>query len=96
MLKTANVAIGAVPDINFKKDKHLVSENAQLYIFSDGVYEVERSDGSMWQLSEFLDFMRRAKSTDRSQLDNLYNYVQSINIQDNFEDDFTLLAVTFK
>ena len=96
LLKTANVAIGAVPDINFKKDKHLVSENAQLYIFSDGVYEVERSDGSMWQLSEFLDFMRRAKSTDRSQLDNLYNYVQSINSQDNFEDDFTLLAVTFK
>lgn len=95
-LKTANAAIGAIPDINYKKDKHLVSENAALYIFSDGVYEVERSDGSMWQLSEFVDFMRRAKPTDSEQLDNLYNYVQSITIQENFEDDFTLLAATFK
>ena len=95
-LKTANAAIGAIPDINYNKDKHLVSENAALYIFSDGVYEVERSDGSMWQLSEFVDFMRRAKPTDSEQLDNLYNYVQSITIQENFEDDFTLLAATFK
>ena len=95
-LKTANAAIGAIPDINYNKDKHLVSENAALYIFSDGVYEVERSDGSMWQLSEFVDFMRRAKPTDSEQLDNLYNYVQSITIQENFEDDFTMLAATFK
>jgi serine phosphatase RsbU (regulator of sigma subunit)/HAMP domain-containing protein len=95
-LKTANAAIGAIPDINYMKNKHLVSENAALYIFSDGVYEVERSDGSMWQLSEFVDFMRRAKPTDSAQLDNLYNYVQSITIQKNFEDDFTLLAATFK
>ncbi len=95
-LKTANAAIGAIPNIIYKKDKQLLSENATLYIFSDGVYEVERADGSMWQLSEFVDFMRRAKPTDSSLLDNLYNYVQSINIQDNFEDDFTLLAATFK
>jgi len=95
-LKTANVAIGAVPDITYKKDKHLVGENAELYVFSDGVYEVEKPDGSMWQLSEFVSFMRQAKPTERSQPDKLYNYVQSINIQDNFEDDFTLLTATFK
>ena len=95
-LKTANAIIGAIPDIQYKKDKHLVGENATLYIFSDGVYEVEKPDGSMWQLSEFVDFMRQSKPTDRSQLDNLYNHIQSINSHDNFEDDFTILVATFK
>ncbi len=95
-LRTANVAIGAVPDTHYNKDKQLVSENATLYIYSDGVYEVEKSDGMMWQLHEFVDFIGRAKTTDRSQLENLYQSIQSMNVQDNFEDDFTILEATFK
>jgi sigma-B regulation protein RsbU (phosphoserine phosphatase) len=95
-LKTANTVIGAIPDLNYNKDKQLVGENATLYIFSDGVYEVEKPDGSMWQLSDFIDFMSQEKPTDRSQLDNLYHHIQSINSHDNFEDDFTILVATFK
>jgi sigma-B regulation protein RsbU (phosphoserine phosphatase) len=87
--------IGAVPDVTYKKNKHLVGEQNTLYIFSDGVYEVEKSDGSMWQFNEFTDFMNKIRSDSQSRLDRLYRHAENIRNQDNFEDDFTIVEVAF-
>jgi sigma-B regulation protein RsbU (phosphoserine phosphatase) len=67
-----------------------------LFIFSDGVYEVEKSDGSMWQFKEFADFMNTIAPDSQSKLDRLCRHAESINIQDNFEDDFTIVEVAFR
>jgi len=96
LLRTANGVIGAMPDTIYRKNTHIVKQNKTLCIFSDGVYEIEKADGSMWQLSEFVDFIRTRKQTDRSLLDALVQYVQSINSRDGLEDDFTILAATFR
>jgi serine phosphatase RsbU (regulator of sigma subunit) len=66
------------------------------YIFSDGVYEVEKSDGSMWQFKEFEDFLNKIKSGSQSRLDRLYQHAENINKLDNFSDDFTILEVAFR
>jgi sigma-B regulation protein RsbU (phosphoserine phosphatase) len=95
LLRTANNAIGAMTDVTYKKSKHFVGEQTTLYIFSDGVYEVERSDGSMWQLNKFADFMKKIKPTNQSRLDRLCQYAENIRTQDNFEDDFTIVEVVF-
>jgi sigma-B regulation protein RsbU (phosphoserine phosphatase) len=60
-LRTANNVIGAMPDVPYEKSKHLVGEQTKLHIFPDGVYEVEKSDGSMWQFNEFADFMKKSQ-----------------------------------
>ena len=85
----------ALPDVTYKKSKHLVGEQNSLYIFSDGVYEVEKSDGTMWQFNEFTDFMNNIKSGAQTRLDHLYHHAENINNQDNFEDDFTIVEVAF-
>ena len=95
LLRTANNAIGAMPGATYEKGKHLVEEQTRLYVFSDGVYEVEKSDGSMWQFNEFKDFMSNIESGTQSRLDNLYQHAEDINNLDNFEDDFTILEVAF-
>jgi phosphoserine phosphatase RsbU/P len=92
ILRTANAAIGAMPDI--RKNTHIAAEDGTLCIFSDGVYEIEKADGTMWQLSEFIEFMRKWSKADL--LDNLFQHVQRINSKDGFEDDFTILAATFR
>ncbi len=84
-----------MPDVAYKKKKHLVGEQTTLYIFSDGVYEVEKSDGSMWQFEEFADFMNKIKSDSQSRLDRLYQHVKNIGNLENFEDDFTIVEVAF-
>ncbi len=95
LLRTANKAIGVMPDVAYKKNKHLVAEQTTLYIFSDGAYEVQKSDGSMWQFKEFADFMNKIKSDSQSRLDRLYQHVKNIGSLENFEDDFTIVEVAF-
>ena len=95
LLRTANRALGAMPDASYRKDKHIVGQKTTLYIFSDGVYEVEKSDGSMWQFEEFAAFMNNIKSRNQSRLDRLHHYADTINSEDNFADDFTILEVAF-
>ena len=95
-LRTPNNVIGAMPDVTYKKSKHLVGEQTTLYIFSDGVYEVEKPDGSMWQFEEFADFMKKIKTDSPSKLDHLYRHAKMIGKLDNFEDDFTIVEVAFE
>ncbi|HSF47625.1 MAG TPA: hypothetical protein VLA73_04610, partial [Burkholderiales bacterium] len=46
----------------------LASPPSRLYLFSDGVYEVRKSDGSMLPFEEFLDVMVRPVAAGESEL----------------------------
>ena len=94
-LRTPNNVIGAIPDVTYEKSKHLVGEQTTLYISSDGVYEVEKPDGSMWQFKEFADFMAKIKTDRRSALDRLYQHALNLGDADKFEADFTIVEVAF-
>ncbi|MBQ6533834.1 MAG: SpoIIE family protein phosphatase [Opitutales bacterium] len=53
-LKTGGIVIGGMPDAKFECKTVSVPENSKLYIFSDGVYEVDYADGSgMMSVDDF-------------------------------------------
>ena len=81
--------------MNYKKTKCKITKSSTLYIFSDGVYELEKSDGSMWRFEEFTEFMSKANKDGQSRLDLLYHYAKQIGESSNLEDDFTILEVVF-
>jgi sigma-B regulation protein RsbU (phosphoserine phosphatase) len=95
LLRTPNLVIGGLPEVTYEKQEYLVGEHDRLYIFSDGVYEVEKSDGSMWCFKEFADFMNMIKGEDQSIIDHLHQYAGKLNQSDNFEDDFTIVEIAF-
>jgi sigma-B regulation protein RsbU (phosphoserine phosphatase) len=95
LLRTPNHVVGGMAEVIFKKKNCLVGERNTLYIFSDGVYEVEKTDGSMWRFQEFADLINKVKTDGQSILDRLYNYVRKIGNSDKFEDDFTIVEVAF-
>ena len=95
-LKTANAAVGALSGLTYHKDSYQIGRHAQLYVFSDGVYEVEKRDGSMWQLAEFMKFLEHIDPIHKAPLEILYDHAQSLNRHDNLEDDFTILVATFQ
>ena len=94
-LRTPNYIIGGISDGTYQKKECVVGERNTLYIFSDGVYEVKKSDGSMWRFDEFTDFMNNIKADGQSILDSLYNYAKKLGSSDTFEDDFTIVEVVF-
>lgn len=95
LLRTANNAIGAMPDVSYRKNKHLIGEQTTLYVFSDGVYEVEKPDGSVWRFEEFKDFLSRARAGGQARLDDLYRHVLRLGNMQKFEDDFTIMEIVF-
>ena len=94
-LRTPNYIIGGMSEGAYQKKRCLVGERNTLYIFSDGVYEVQKSDGSMWRFQEFADFINDVKTDGQSILDRLYTYAKSLGNSENFEDDFTIVEVAF-
>ena len=95
LLRTPNSVIGGISDLICEKSECKIGEPSRLYIFSDGVYEIEKSDGSMWRFQEFAEFMHKAEIGDQSRLDHLYRHAKKIGNSSNFEDDFTIVEVAF-
>lgn len=94
-LATPNPIIGGMPDLAYTCDTIDVGESARLYIYSDGVYEVEAPDGNMWTLDGFVDFMGETAVQDQSRLDRLWHFVKEMRGQENLEDDFSIVELTF-
>jgi serine phosphatase RsbU (regulator of sigma subunit) len=94
-LKTPNFIIGGIPDFKYEKRKYKVNKNSRLYVFSDGVYEVEKTDGSMWRFDEFSEFLEKLRTETQPKLDRLYRYAKSLGNSEHLEDDFTIVEVAF-
>ena len=56
-LITPNPLIGALEEVQFTDLKITIPDNSLLYILSDGVYEIEKTDGHMWPFDEFKAYM---------------------------------------
>ena len=95
LLRTPNSVVGGMLEATYEKKECLVGENDRLYIFSDGVYEVEKSDGSMWRFEEFAEFMNEVKAEGQSILYHIHRNACNLNQSDSFEDDFTIVEVSF-
>jgi PAS domain S-box-containing protein len=95
-LRTPNFVIGGQPDITFQQEIKKFDGSACLYVFSDGVYDIVKTDDSIWGFDAFLDFMTCPSQTGSSALDRLLDYAQDLTQTDTFEDDFTILEVAFE
>ncbi|MEB3219202.1 MAG: SpoIIE family protein phosphatase [Nostocales cyanobacterium 94392] len=88
-----NIAIGLFPDINFEQDSCILPKDSQLYIFSDGVYEITQHNGKIWGLEALIELLKYHQSYNLP-LENILKYIQSLNNKTVLEDDFSLLRLT--
>lgn len=93
-LLTGNPIIGAFPQLPFRGACTLVEPGSHLYIYSDGVYEIEGPDGVMWDLEGFQDFLKRQPGS-VSDLDALHAYVQNMHGSTVLDDDFSIMLIEF-
>jgi sigma-B regulation protein RsbU (phosphoserine phosphatase) len=67
---------------------------ARLFIFSDGVYEIEKTDGENWTFDEFLQFMSAVPQGVNS-MDHLLAHARQLHASDVLADDFSMLELIF-
>jgi hypothetical protein len=93
-LRTPNSVMGVEPDTIYQSSIQEIDRSSRLYVFSDGVYDIKKVDGSIWGFKKFFEFSIQSFSFDQPNLDCLLGYVQDLTLKKEFEDDFTIL-VTF-
>ena len=94
-LRTPNCVVGGFKNAVYQKDVQGLKANSCLYVFSDGVYEFIQSDGSRWKYEEFANYLYDLHSGDDKDIDRLVNSAKDLNQSNVFEDDFTILKVSF-
>ena len=94
-LMTPNLSIGMIPDANFTDAEIQVDSPANLYIYSDGAYEVVTTEGEEWRIAEFLSMLAADAGTGTEELDRVERQVRAIMGPPEFDDDFSLLIVRF-
>ena len=95
-LMTKNFFIGGFPKVDYAAAETDVPPNSRLYLFSDGVYEVDRPDGTMWSIEELQDYLSRPVAETGSEIEALYRTLQEMHARDVLDDDFSLVRIDFR
>ena len=94
-LKGKGLWIGATAAETFEGGSAIVPQDAELFVFSDGLYELSAKEGPMIGLDGFGDLLVNLYCTGDASLERLMNEVRQIHGSDQFEDDASILKVRF-
>lgn len=96
-LTSGGMIVGAMPEMEYQKKSCVVPPGSRLYAFSDGVYEIERADGSgMMSYYDFTQALSQEVPSDVSKIQQMVDYSRQVQGHENFEDDYSLLEIVFK
>ncbi|MBA4416665.1 MAG: response regulator [Syntrophus sp. (in: bacteria)] len=94
-LITPSMFIGGMEGIVYTSGFIDLTGPSNLYIFSDGAYEIEKTDGSMWSLQGLKEYITYSAGGDLSDIEMLYSFLQDMGGKKDLDDDFSLLKVEF-
>jgi sigma-B regulation protein RsbU (phosphoserine phosphatase) len=94
-LRTSGLPVGMFPQVKYVDGFCDVEEDSILYIFSDGVYEITQSDGTLWTLEAFIEMLSNLKHPVTCHLDQVLNHIMALNIKEVFDDDLSIVQIKF-
>lgn len=96
-LSTNGMIIGAMPDMKFSEKTLPVSKGATLYVFSDGVYEIENSQThKVMNYSDFKSALARESHPEKTKLESMLAYAIKTQNSEQFADDYSICEIKFK
>ena len=94
-LSTAGIAIGVMPDIEFKENVLPLGSTSKLYVFSDGVYEITQQDGKEMSLDDYTKVMQESfNNLEVLQTEKVLEKITSLKREKGpFDDDFSIVEL---
>ena len=93
-LRVQGPPVGMSLAAKFRSEECDIRSPASLYVFSDGVYEISRPDGTMLEAATFEGALARGAREGRSELDDLLQLAREVRGADVLEDDFSILKMS--
>ena len=95
-LKSPGLPVGMFPEAKYVNQSIKIDSLSKLYVFSAGIYEIEQENGTMIGLSNFLSMLQDYQKNNLPNLDLLISRLKSANIKEKFDDDLSIIEVTFQ
>jgi phosphoserine phosphatase RsbU/P len=98
-LRTAGVPVGMFADMDYDDAYCQIKANSNLYIFSDGIYEIEPQDDRGNCLEVFIDLLKEYHCQSDYNLDKLLQMLPVNKKYDRllrFDDDLSIVQIYFK
>jgi len=91
-LKTGGMVIGAIKEVIYPQASVKVASGDKLYVYSDGIYEIAKPDGTMLQIDDFVQYLTNNKA---AQLSDIIDYSKKLNGEKPFSDDLSIMEINF-
>ncbi|TXI39831.1 MAG: PAS domain S-box protein [Mycobacterium sp.] len=95
-LSSNALPVGAFERTSFRTDSYTVPAGCRILIFSDGASEQTLADGSQLSLRAFRDLVSRLAASVDFTIDTLVDELRLLTPNGVFEDDFSLIYLTFE
>ncbi len=94
VLTEHGLIVGAMPGVTYNEVSLDLPPFARLYFFSDGLFEVTRPDDTMMTFEEFAEKVGNLPRN-KPALADILSAVRAERARDDFEDDLSIVEVTF-
>lgn len=94
LLRGPGMILGGMSGINYKTLERVIPGPASLYVVSDGTFEINRQDGTMWPFEEFQAYFAASATAGvpaGADLDGLFAHVKALHGPGPLEDDFSIV-----
>jgi sigma-B regulation protein RsbU (phosphoserine phosphatase) len=93
LLRTPGMPVGMFTEAKYVDECCEIPRFSNLYIFSDGAYEITKSDGTLWSLDGLIQILTSLQNTIDSPLEQVLNYLIALNSKEAFDDDLSILQI---
>jgi sigma-B regulation protein RsbU (phosphoserine phosphatase) len=94
-LESGGPMMGMMPWDEFETSRRPIVARSRLYLYTDGVHEVHKADGTEWEFDEFVAFMSQPGDPATARMDRLLAHVRQLHGSDSLEDDFSIVEARF-
>ena len=94
-LESSGLPIGFLPDTEYEDGYLDIPPGSNLYVFSDGAYEIPQPNDKIWGIEAFIDSLTKFYQTNNSNLELVIDHICHVNRHQPFDDDLSLLRFNF-
>jgi hypothetical protein len=95
-LKGSGPIVGVMADSHYTTRTLWLGRHNELFIYSVGVFEITRPDGSMLAWTDFVSELQRPQVNGGPKTHEVREFCQHVSGKEGFDDDFLLLHVSFR